>query len=155
MPQVDGAKCGPIFLQAFKAGGVRAAETIDGLIRIADSKQAFALLRPGADQAVLDGVDILKFVYQQIIEPTAPAGIDPAFHPGLSLIHIYHLHFDITLKDLAAYVHLSPRYLSHIFKEEVGISVVDYIQLERVEEAKKLLRFSSYSFAEILSLIHI
>lgn len=61
----------------------------------------------------------------------------------------HHLHFDITLKDLAAYVHLSPRYLSHIFKEEVGISVVDYIQLERVEEAKKLLRFSSYSFAEI------
>ncbi len=40
-------------------------------------------------------------------------------------------------------------YLSILFKKEVGISLSEYIQRERIEEAKKLLTFTTYSLSDI------
>ena len=37
-------------------------------------------------------------------------------------------------------------YLSILFKKEVGISLIEYIQRERIEEAKKLLTFTTYPY---------
>ena len=65
-----------------------------------------------------------------------------------------HLHFDISLEDLASHVHLSPRYLSKIFKKETGMTIVEYIQKERIKEAKHLLRSSNYTFLEISNMLN-
>ena len=40
-------------------------------------------------------------------------------------------------------------YLSILFKKEVGISLIEYIQRERIEEAKKLLTFTTYPLSDI------
>ncbi|WP_026486716.1 AraC family transcriptional regulator [Caldanaerobius polysaccharolyticus] len=46
---------------------------------------------------------------------------------------------NISLEDVAHYVHLSPNYLSRLFKEEMGMSYTDYLNKLRVEESKKYL----------------
>lgn len=55
----------------------------------------------------------------------------------------------ISVKQLARMVNMNPNYLSILFKEEVGISLNEYIQRERVEEAKKLLTLTDYSLSDI------
>ncbi|MEH7313803.1 helix-turn-helix domain-containing protein, partial [Priestia megaterium] len=49
---------------------------------------------------------------------------------------------------------LHPNYLSKIFKKEVGKSVSQYIQEQRIEEAKKLLQLSNYTISEISTLLN-
>lgn len=60
-----------------------------------------------------------------------------------------HLYGDITLDDLATICSLSPNYLSSLFKKEVGIPISEYIQRQRIDEAKRLLVLTNYSILEI------
>ena len=45
----------------------------------------------------------------------------------------------LSLNQLADYVHLSPNYLSNLFKKEVGYRLSDYMNELRIEKAKYLL----------------
>lgn len=68
----------------------------------------------------------------------------------LCLDYIYsHLHYRITLKELAAYLHLSESYLSKLFQKEVGVSISTYIVNLKIDKAKNLLQYSEYSISEI------
>jgi two-component system, response regulator YesN len=56
---------------------------------------------------------------------------------------------DISLEQVAKYVHLSPAYLSELFKKETGMSFIDYKTIIRIEHAKKLLCTPSMNISEI------
>lgn len=56
---------------------------------------------------------------------------------------------ELTLSAIANEVHLSPSYLSYLFKKETGNSLVKYITSIRLKEAKKLLRESNMKISEI------
>jgi two-component system response regulator YesN len=60
-------------------------------------------------------------------------------------------HFDknLTLNDIAHAVYISPYYLSHIFKEQLNCTVIDYLTSVRIEEAKKLLRKKGISIVNV------
>lgn len=66
----------------------------------------------------------------------------------LDYIH-KHLHYNISLTELAKAAQISPGQLSRKFKKEIGISFVEYVQKEKIESAKTLLCLSDYSFLEI------
>ena len=59
----------------------------------------------------------------------------------------------ITIEDLAAHVGLSASYLSRLFKQELGISLSDYIREKKLDRAQNLLRFTDQSFAEIANIL--
>ncbi|MDT3994986.1 AraC family transcriptional regulator, partial [Mammaliicoccus fleurettii] len=64
--------------------------------------------------------------------------------------YIYnHLYQPLTLDKLAEQVHISPKYLSHLFKEEVGVTLSNYITEKKLEEAKIWLDNSNLSISEI------
>ncbi len=56
---------------------------------------------------------------------------------------------DISLEQVAKHVHLSPAYLSELFKKETGMSFIDYKTIVRIEHAKKLLCTPSMNINEI------
>lgn len=60
-----------------------------------------------------------------------------------------HLHYQITISELAAYVGLSKNYLCALFKQETGETITEFIHKKRITEAKSLLRYSEYSISEI------
>lgn len=60
-----------------------------------------------------------------------------------------HLHYELSLGDIAKQANLSETYFSALFKKETGDTVSEFIQKSRVEEAKSMLRFSDYSLTEI------
>lgn len=59
------------------------------------------------------------------------------------------LYEKISLSILADYSSMNPCYLSHLFKKEVGVSISDYIQKERIEESKKLILSGKKSLVDI------
>jgi two-component system response regulator YesN len=56
---------------------------------------------------------------------------------------------DISLEQVAKHVHLSPAYLSELFKKETGMSFIDYKTIIRIEHAKKLLCTPTMNISEI------
>lgn len=69
---------------------------------------------------------------------------------ALCLEYIYdHLHTRITVPTLAAYVSLSPGYLSHLFIKEMGISISSYILDKKIETAQNMLCYSDYAISVI------
>ena len=48
----------------------------------------------------------------------------------------------ITIADLAAYTGLSESYLSRVFKQNLGVSISDYIREKKIEKATHLLKYS-------------
>jgi two-component system response regulator YesN len=56
---------------------------------------------------------------------------------------------DISLEQVARHVHLSPAYLSELFKKQTGMSFIDYKTIVRIENAKKLLIIPSMTISEV------
>ena len=56
---------------------------------------------------------------------------------------------DLSLKQLADCFYVSPYYLSHLFKEVTGYTVVQYIQLTRIKNAQFLLLNSDTRITQI------
>lgn len=55
----------------------------------------------------------------------------------------------IDIPTAAKYVNMSESYFSHIFKKDVGISFIDYVNNEKIEKAKKLISSSNYKIYEV------
>jgi AraC-like DNA-binding protein len=60
-----------------------------------------------------------------------------------------HLHYQITLNDLAERCHLTPQYLSALFRKETGTTITEYILKEKLETAKQMLTYSELNLSEI------
>ena len=67
---------------------------------------------------------------------------------AVKYIHL-HLHAPITLEETASAAGISTSYLSRLFKKETGMSIVDYVQKERIEAACNMLAYSDYTAAQI------
>lgn len=101
-----------------------------------------------------DITDIYAFIakigcdFADRVQKTKKSKYSPNINKCVTFIS-KHLYEDLSLILLADYVDLNPNYLSELFKKELGMPFVEYVQKERVEEAKKLLAFSSYSLTDI------
>ena len=56
---------------------------------------------------------------------------------------------EITINILAEYTGLSESYLSRVFKQNLGISISDYIREKKIEKATHLLRYSDKPIVDI------
>lgn len=60
-----------------------------------------------------------------------------------------HFREETTLQQLADYAHMTPNYLSSLFKQEMGLSVVEFINTLRMNYAKELLTDSHLKVYEV------
>ncbi|WP_340395203.1 AraC family transcriptional regulator [Paenibacillus sp. FSL E2-0177] len=65
-----------------------------------------------------------------------------------------HLYEELSLDRLAEVAGLNRSYLSLLFKKETGFTISDFIQLERIEEAKRLIEVPEISLSDIASRLH-
>ena len=61
----------------------------------------------------------------------------------------HHYAENISSEDICKHFSFSRSYFSHIFKKETGMSFKEYLTAFRIENAKRLLRYSSLSVTEI------
>ncbi len=60
-----------------------------------------------------------------------------------------HLTEDLSLKDIAKVVGLSPFYFTNLFKQSTGMTAYQYVIYHRIERAKQLLNKQELSIAEV------
>ncbi|MNI42692.1 HTH-type transcriptional activator Btr [compost metagenome] len=65
----------------------------------------------------------------------------------------HHLAEDLSLDAVSSKVFISPKYLSKLFKEELGITYTDYITGQRMEQAKQLIVSNNMSIEQIASTV--
>lgn len=77
-------------------------------------------------------------------ETTSKFGADLA-NPVQTTIRFIQSNFNkqITLKEVADLVYLSPSHFSRLFKEDVGTTFVEYLTNIRIEKSKSLLKMTS------------
>jgi two-component system response regulator YesN len=56
---------------------------------------------------------------------------------------------DVSLEVIAKHVSLNPSYLSHLFKKETGQSLIKYITMYRLEQAKEMLHKTNMKIIDI------
>lgn len=70
---------------------------------------------------------------------------------------VKYIHVNATSKlsvaSVADFCNMSPDYISRLFKKEVGITMSEFIHLEKVEVAKHFLEFSKMSITEVATLL--
>lgn len=64
-----------------------------------------------------------------------------------------HLGQHLTLQQIAAEIHVNPSYLSRKFKEETEMTVTEFINYKRVEEAKLYLQRENITITEVAFLV--
>jgi transcriptional regulator GlxA family with amidase domain len=77
---------------------------------------------------------------------------EPSIAPLLRWVRA-HLHEPLTLARLAEHEHISQRSLVRRFRAETGMSVLDWIIRERVNQAKVLLETTDFRVAEIAAMV--
>ena len=56
---------------------------------------------------------------------------------------------EVSLELLAAHVHVHPNYLCAVFKKDVGMTILEYLNRIRIERARDLLSRKKLSIAQI------
>lgn len=62
---------------------------------------------------------------------------------------LQHIESDLALEDVSAYVNYTPYYFSRKFKREMGMSINQYIKIQKIERSKALLLTTNLSIQEI------
>lgn len=91
--------------------------------------------------------EILILVAQQH-ERSKSRPLDPRIERVLSLLN-QRFRQRLTVAELAHTVALSPSRLAHLFKDQVGISIMEVVLNLRLRQAARLLEFTSLSVGEI------
>ncbi|GAA4062586.1 response regulator transcription factor [Amphibacillus indicireducens] len=65
----------------------------------------------------------------------------------------HHLHEDLSLVRLAEIHYFNPSYLSHLFKQEKGINLSEYIDRYRIRQAKKYLKDPDLKIREVSEMV--
>ncbi len=84
--------------------------------------------------------------------PVLYEGSSPLVHSALEYIHKKYAD-KIRLNDIAQELHINPSYLSSLFKQEMRITLTDYVSHLRIMKSKVLLVSGNLSLAEISSIV--
>lgn len=93
---------------------------------------------------------LLRFC--EAIHTTKLSGYSGAVRQCCEYIHS-NLYGSISLDELGQVCHLSPHYVSDLFRKELGIGALQYVHQEKMQYAKFLLENSDQGIAEIASLL--
>ena len=94
-------------------------------------------------------IDNLKIPLFQQQTDAAPQQQEERTIVGLTRYLQAHLAEELSLSVLAEQFHLSPQYISQLFKSEIGVNFLAYLTNIRMEQAKKLLLTTSLSIADV------
>ncbi len=89
----------------------------------------------------------LKMEWESSIRNKSPK-IKELIHISAKYIH-NNFERDITISDIAKYVFLSSSYFTRAFKDEMGVSPINYLLSVRVERAKEMLSGSDLKISDI------
>ncbi|MEH7095868.1 AraC family transcriptional regulator, partial [Neobacillus vireti] len=90
--------------------------------------------------------------YCDLVQKHSTKNFSMIVRKALDYIHL-NLEKPLTLSDIAAALHVNPSHLSRKFKQDSGLTIIDYINQKRVEEAKLHLQAGSTTVTDIALMV--
>ena len=97
--------------------------------------------------------ELLKFYIQALTDKKMPALSHKTVNRVILFIHD-RVKSPITVEDIAKEFNISTSHLSRIFREHTGITLVEYINIRKVEDSQYSLRCTEKKIADISGLYH-
>lgn len=112
--------------------------------------------KSGSDEIVKRYIEIILIQLLRDEEFSIRNSLNKKNHKEIQTVKNFmkvNYHKNITLDDLVELVHINKFYLIRIFKQEVGMSPIDYLIHVRIDEAQKMLRNTNIAIADIAHLV--
>lgn len=112
--------------------------------------------KPGSDEIAKRFVEIILILLLRTEGFSIRNSLNKKNHKEIQVVKNFmkiNYHKNITLDDLVELVHINKFYLIRIFKQEVGMSPIDYLIHVRIDEAQKMLRNTNIAIADIAHLV--
>ena len=110
-------------------------------------------------EAAADVESVMLLQYNMVMDFTEavrqtklPANLSREVYSALQYI-AEHSHEAIGIDDVAAHVDRSRSYITRRFREEIGLSINEYIIETKIRDAKRFLRYSDRSLGEIAAIL--
>lgn len=104
---------------------------------------------PGGKNGFMLALEKSLWEYRACQQSPADLPIEKALH-----YIIEHLdEEDLSREMIAQAVYVSPDYLSRLFKQNMGVSITDYIITARIQSAERLLLNTNYSISTIATMV--
>ena len=98
-------------------------------------------------------VSMARDFCEKVAKSRLPRQVSPVVQKALSYITV-HLHESFGMEELSAHCNLCRRSLTMRFQKEVGMTVGEYMQREKMEEAVFLLRHTGIALPEIAAYLN-
>lgn len=92
--------------------------------------------------------EMLEYYLDQIVKRRGSQGYSAEISKATQYID-RRLHQKVSVKEVSDSVGLSPNYFANTFKNEVGISLTDYINRRKILVSQNMLQYSNFSITEI------
>ncbi|GAC1566185.1 MAG: hypothetical protein NVS2B2_38750 [Ktedonobacteraceae bacterium] len=89
----------------------------------------------------------MSHVYSRVVRDLSVAALPPLIREAVTSIRL-HIDQPLSLSRLAKTLGVHPSYLSRAFKKELGMTLTDYINTVRIEEAKYMLDSGNVSVTQ-------
>ncbi|TYA11374.1 response regulator [Paenibacillus faecis] len=110
-------------------------DTVERALQIGEERSRATLLARMMDRKLLEAAGELNSVAEPVKE-------------ALRYVE-EHLEQGLGLRDAAQHVHLNPSYFSVLFKEQMGMTFIEYVTRLRIQKAKELLLQTKLPVGEI------
>ncbi|GIO87648.1 DNA-binding response regulator [Paenibacillus faecis] len=110
-------------------------DTVERALQIGEERSRATLLARMMDRKLLEAAGELNSVAEPVKE-------------ALRYVE-EHLNQGLGLRDAAQHVHLNPSYFSVLFKEQMGMTFIEYVTRLRIQRAKELLLQTKLPVGEI------
>ena len=98
----------------------------------------------------MENEDNVPGIYTEMRKTRTGKSVHPAIKQALKYIN-HNMNKNLSRTEVAKAVNVSEEYFSRLFRQETGDTFKDYIQMVKMEEAKKLLQETGFSVGIIAS----
>lgn len=107
--------------------------------------------QPGYETVCQAYMEILILRLMRCVSFSVSALRPPVSHQCAAIRHYIDSHYkeSLTLDDLARESHINKYYLAHVFKEEYGMSPINYLISRKIGESRYLLQETNMSMSQI------
>lgn len=137
---------------------VRTARNVGEVLK-SFAKQRHLEISFGREREPFDSVEQVKEYFlgilREMFEKLERQRENQYSHPVLSSLAFIQEHYgkNISIQDIAAASGISEGHLRKCFRQELGVSLVEYLTNYRIERAKRLMESREYKISEIYRLV--
>lgn len=108
------------------------------------------------DYSLLEAVQSIENLYQQVMELIKEhntSASDKKIHEVTQYIEHNYFDVNLNLNNIAEHFNTTPSYFSKKFREEYGISIIDYLYKVRISHSLELIKDTSLKITEIAQMV--